>query len=333
MKNNYSNKFSVAPMLKYTDPHCLFFYRQLTKNTLLYTEMITTQKMLHSKNLFKKKQIKNNYPIAIQLAGNNPKHIAKCAKIAYKMGFNEINLNIGCPSKHAQLGNFGVCLMHKPILVYELIKSIYFTVPIPISVKIRIGTNKKNDYQSLKNFIKKVSKNKYCIKFIIHARIADLKIQSPKKNRRIPLLNYNYVYKIKKDLPHLIIIINGGIKSILEIKQHLQNVDGVMMGREIYKNPLLLYKIETEIFSYKKNINLKKCFKKMLIYINQEEKNGNKIIHIMKHMLNIFYNHPQAKKWKLYILYCIHNKKNIFNLFKKINKIFDKKNKNFFHKY
>ncbi|VFP88770.1 tRNA-dihydrouridine(20/20a) synthase [Buchnera aphidicola (Cinara piceae)] len=325
MKNNYFNKFSVAPMLKRTDRHCLFFYRQLTKNTLLYTEMITTQQMLYSQQLFQKKQIKYNNPIAIQLAGNNPKHITKCAQIAYSMGFNEINLNIGCPSKHAQLGNFGVCLMYKPVLVYQLIKSIYLTVPLPISVKIRIGTNKKNNYKFLKDFIQKVSKNKYCIKFIIHARIADLKIKSPKKNRNIPELNYEYVYQIKRELPHLIIIINGGIKSILEIKKHLKNVDGVMMGREIYKNPLLLCKIEKEIFAYKKDFNLKKCLKKMLIYINKEVKNGNKIIHIMKHMLNIFYNYPDAKKWRLYIQYCIHNKKNIYNLFKKISKIFNKK--------
>ncbi|VFP83842.1 tRNA dihydrouridine(20/20a) synthase DusA [Buchnera aphidicola] len=324
MQIKYSNKFSVAPMLKYTDRHCLFFYRQLTKYTLLYTEMITTNEMLCNKKLFKKKQIKNINPLAIQLAGNNHIHFKKCAKIAYLLGFSEINLNIGCPSKHAQHGNFGICLMHKPKLVYHLIKSIYFTVPVPISIKIRIGTNKCHHYKFLKNFIQLVSKNKYCKKFIIHARIADLNINSPKKNRNIPKLNYQYVYQIKKDFPNLKIILNGGIKSIEEIQQHLNHVDGIMMGREIYKNPLLLNQIDEKIFLQKKRIKIKQCLKNMLKYIIKEKKNGTKIIHIIKHMLNIFHNQPYSKKWKLYITQYIHHQSDIHYLFNKIYKIFNK---------
>ncbi|VFP81264.1 tRNA-dihydrouridine(20/20a) synthase [Buchnera aphidicola (Cinara kochiana kochiana)] len=323
MQKKYSNKFSVAPMLKYTDRHCLFFYRQLTKHTLLYTEMITTHEMLFNKKIFKKKQIKNINPLAIQLAGNNPIHFQECAKIAHLLGFSEINLNIGCPSQHAQNGNFGIFLMYKPKLVYQLIKSIYFTVSIPISVKIRIGTHKDSQYKFLKKFIQQVSKNKYCNKFIIHARIADLRITSPKKNRNIPELNYQYVYQIKKDFPNLIIILNGGIKSIQEIQQHLKHVDGIMIGREIYKNPFLLRQIDEKIFFKQKNIKIKQFFKKMSAYITKEQKKGTKIIHIIKHMLNIFYNQPYSKKWKLHIIQYIHHKKNIHHLFHSIYKIFN----------
>ncbi|WP_082253692.1 tRNA dihydrouridine(20/20a) synthase DusA [Buchnera aphidicola] len=324
MKKNNLNIFSVAPMLKYTDKHCLFFYRQLTKKAFLYTEMITSQQILKKKLIFKSKEIKKTKPIAIQLAGNDPINLSKCAKIAYSKGFDEINLNIGCPSQNAQFGNFGVCLMHNAALVYQLIKSIYFSVPIPISIKIRLGTSKHHSYQFLSQFIRRVSKNKYCIKFIIHARIADLRINNTKKNRNIPLLNYQFVYQIKKDFPHLKIILNGGIKSIQEIKYHLKHVDGVMMGRGIYKNPLLLCKINTEIFA-QKNISLNKCFQTMLIYINQETCTGTPIFHIMKHMLHIFYNHPQAKKWKKYVLSYINKKKNIYKLFKKISENFNRK--------
>ncbi|VFP86229.1 tRNA-dihydrouridine(20/20a) synthase [Buchnera aphidicola (Cinara pseudotaxifoliae)] len=325
MQKNNLHKFSVAPMLKYTDRHCLFFYRQLTKHAFLYTEMITTHELINKKNLFLKKQVISNTPIAIQLAGNNCTHFKKCAKIAYFMGFNEINLNIGCPSQHAQSGKFGVYLMNTPDIVYHCIKTIYLTVPIPISVKIRIGTNKNNDYQFLKNFIQTVSKNKYCIKFIIHARIADLQLKSPKKNRNIPVLNYQYVYQIKKDFPHLKIILNGGIKSIIEIQKHLKYVDGIMMGREIYKNPLLLCKIDKEIFSCKKKFKFKKFLKNMFKYTKEEVKKNTKTLHIIKHMLNIFHNQPHAKKWKMHILNHIHRKKHTRKLFTKIYKIFNKK--------
>lgn len=317
MKDHYTHKFSVAPMLKYTDKHCLFFYRQLTKKTVLYTEMITTQNML-KKNIFTLEETTQRAPIAIQLAGNNPINLAQCAKKAYLLGFNEINLNIGCPSKHAKCGNFGACLMHQPNLVYQLIKSIYFQVPIPISIKMRIGTNKKNTYIFLKKFIKLASKNQYCRKFIIHARIADFRIQNPKKNRIIPPLNYQYVYQIKKDFPHLIIVLNGGIKSIKDTKKHLQYVDGVMIGRSIYKNPLMLSKIDKNIFFQKKNIQIKECLKNMLTYTNKEIKNGTRITHIIKPILNIFYNHPQSKKWKKKMLFYVNEKKNIHKLFKKI---------------
>ncbi|WP_148209412.1 tRNA dihydrouridine(20/20a) synthase DusA [Buchnera aphidicola] len=325
MKKKYSNKFSVAPMFKYTDQHCLYFYRQLTKKTFLYTEMITIQKMLFSKKLFKKKQIKKNNPIAIQLAGNNPLFLSLCAKKAYFLGFKEINLNIGCPSKKAKSGNFGIYLMNNPILVYNLIKAIYLTVPIQISIKIRLGTNENKNYRFLKNFIQLVSKNNYCIKYIIHARIANLQINSPKKNRNIPLLNYSYVYKIKKDFPHLIIIINGGIKTINEINEHLKNVDGVMMGREIYKNPLFLRKIDKKIFFQKKQIKIKKFIKKMSNYIKKKIIKGVPAIKIIKHMLNIFYKLPQAKKWKHELIQKTIYKNQIDDIFNKIHKLFDKK--------
>lgn len=314
-KTNYSNKFSVAPMLKYTDQHCRFFYRQLTKKTLLYTEMITTQEMLYKKKFIKYTNF-NQHPIAIQIAGSEINKLVECAKIAYLNGFNEFNLNCGCPSKKAQMGNFGVCLMKNPVLIFNIVKSIYNSVPIPISIKIRLGTKKKEKYQFLYNFIKITSKNKYCTRFIIHARIANLNIYKPKKNNNIPPLNYNYVYKIKKDFPYLKIILNGGIHTLEEANKHLKKLDGIMMGRSIYKNPLMLYNVDKKIFLEKKIIKKNFFLTKMQEYIILQTSYNVPAIYIFRHILNIFYKKPNSKIWKKYFLNLLKNKTdNIFILF------------------
>ncbi|WP_075432306.1 tRNA dihydrouridine(20/20a) synthase DusA [Buchnera aphidicola] len=320
IKEKYSNKFSVAPMLHYTDQYCRYFYRQLTKKTLLYTEMVTTHEMLYRNTHDHIKYIPyHQNPIAIQIAGNNIKDLKKCAEIAYIMGFNEINLNIGCPSKKAQLGGFGAILMQYPQLIFNIIQAIFNAVPIPISIKIRLGTQDQNNYQFLYNFIRTISKREYCKRFIIHARIANLKISNTKKNRSIPPLNYAYVYKIKKDFPNLKIILNGGIKNLHEAKKHLKIIDGVMLGRAIYKNPLQLRHVDKKIFSQNTEFNKKIFLYKMKKYINVNILRKIPIIYTLRHMVNIFYGNKESKKLKKYFLDHIKNNKNTKILFKKLS--------------
>ncbi|CUR53338.1 tRNA dihydrouridine(20/20a) synthase DusA [Buchnera aphidicola] len=318
-KIKYPYKFSVAPMVKYTDLHCHFFYRQLTKKTLLYTEMLTTNQIIYK---FKNKNIQIYPPTALQLAGNNVYDFLICSQWAEKIGFQEININLGCPSKNAKKGNFGIFLMKKPKLVFEIIKNIYHTVSIPISIKIRLGITKKENFEFLKNFIEIVSQKKYCIRFIIHARNADLTLLSTRKNRTIPPLNYLYVYKIKKYFPHLIIVLNGGLKNLRESKLHLKKLNGIMIGREIYKNPLLLTQVDHIFFQNKKNYNILKILNKMMEYTEQQRKYGIAPINIIKHFLNIFNGIYNSKNWKKYICEKIKYTKNLKKLLHHSLKIF-----------
>ncbi|NIG99419.1 MAG: tRNA dihydrouridine(20/20a) synthase DusA [Buchnera aphidicola (Periphyllus acericola)] len=290
--------FCVAPMLKYTDRHCRYFHRLLTKNSYLYTEMMTTQSILNKNfKLFKNKDKKNK--ISLQIIGKNPEHLSQCAKLAYKKKYNEININVGCPSKNMTKNNLGVSLMKDTKIINQALIHINNSSPIPISIKTRTGFNNYSTYNFLKNFIYETSHNKLCKIFIIHARNAILnKNFTTKNNRNIPPLKYDYVYQLKKDFPHLKIIINGGIKSILEIKKHLKIVDGVMLGRKIYKNPLFLKKIERKIFNNKKKNKKIKIIKKMSKYIKKEIKKKTSIKSITRHMNGFFYKKKGSKKWK-----------------------------------
>ncbi|NIH41320.1 MAG: tRNA dihydrouridine(20/20a) synthase DusA [Buchnera aphidicola (Periphyllus aceris)] len=290
--------FCVAPMLKYTDRHCRYFHRLLTKNSYLYTEMMTTHSILNKKfKLFKNKDKKKK--ISLQIIGKNPEHLSQCAKLAYKKKYNEININVGCPSKNMTKNNLGVSLMKDTKIIKKALIHINNSCPIPISIKTRIGFNNYNTYNFLKNFIYETSYNKLCKIFIIHARNAIInKNFTTKNNRNIPPLKYDYVYQLKKDFPHLKIIINGGIQSILEIKKHLKIVDGVMLGRKIYKNPLFLIKIERKIFNNKKKIKKTKIIKKMSRYIEKEIKKKTSIKLITRHMNGFFYKKKGSKRWK-----------------------------------
>ncbi|HMI77096.1 MAG TPA: tRNA dihydrouridine(20/20a) synthase DusA, partial [Buchnera sp. (in: enterobacteria)] len=279
--------------------YCRAFYRQLTKHALLYTEMITTNAMLNQPNYTLLYNHKNEHPIAIQLAGNIPKQMAECAKIAEKQKYNEINLNIGCPSQKAQMGCFGACLMKNTNLVIDMVKSIQDSVSIPISIKTRIGIDKNNNYAFLSDFVGKISLFSQCKKFIIHARTAILKEKNNKKNRTIPKLNYQYVYQLKKDFQDLSIIINGGIQSIEEAKLHLYKTDGVMIGRAIYKNPLLLSIIDSEIYNDKnKIIHNKNIIHQLYPYIEEQitqKQHNNKKLH---YMFGLLYGKSGSNKWK-----------------------------------
>ncbi|QJC37168.1 tRNA dihydrouridine(20/20a) synthase DusA [Enterobacteriaceae endosymbiont of Donacia thalassina] len=293
-------RFEIAPMFKKINKHCRYFYRKLTKKALLYTEMI------HS-NLIKNNQVillenKNVNNIVLQIAGNDPKLLSFCAKKAEKIGYKEINLNLGCPSLRSQKGNFGACLMKYPIIVSDCIKSMSDSVSIPITVKMRIGINNNENYFSLHKFIDLLIKSG-CKRFIIHARTAllDKKINT-RKNLIIPKLNYKIIYKVKKDFPNIKISINGGIKTLLNIKEHLKYVDGVMIGREIFKNPMMLVDIEKYIYHNKSIIkNPIIIVKSMFSYIEKELKKGIPLITIITPLLNIFYGINGSKNFKNFI--------------------------------
>ena len=230
---------SVAPMMDWTDRHCRLFHRQITRHTWLYTEMVTTGALLHGDVPRHLNFNDEEHPVALQLGGSEPDDLAKSAKLGEEWGYDEINLNCGCPSERVQKGAFGACLMAEPTLVADCVKAMRDAVDVDVTVKHRIGIDDVESYDFARDFVGTIA-NAGCKTFIVHARNAVLKGLSPKENREIPPLKYDYAYRLKKDFPELEILINGGIKTVAEIDLHLQHVDGVMLGREAYHNPFLM---------------------------------------------------------------------------------------------
>lgn len=293
------NRFSIAPMLDWTDKHCRYFHRILTKQTLLYTEMVTTGAILYGKGDYLAFN-EQEQPVSLQLGGSDPIALAKCAKLAEERGYNEINLNVGCPSDRVQNGMFGACLMGKADLVANCIDAMQKEVNIPITVKTRIGIDNQDSYSFLCDFIEKVMP--YTDTFIVHARKAWLSGLSPKENREVPPLDYERVYQLKRDYPQLTIAINGGIKTIEEIKHHLNYVDGVMVGREAYQNPMLLTQIDQQIFGDDTPIiDPIVAIQTLYPYIETQLSQGGQLNHIMRHTLGIFNGRKGAKQWRRYL--------------------------------
>lgn len=299
LKTDYRGRFSVAPMLDWTTRHCRYFHRQFSQHSLLYTEMITAPAILHAKyDLLAYDPTEN--PVALQLGGSDPHQLAECAKLVEQRGYAEVNLNVGCPSDRVQNGMFGACLMAKSDLVARCVKAMQNVISIPVTVKHRIGIDHLDSYDFLCDFIEKVQP--YCTDFIVHARKAWLTGLSPKENREIPPLDYERVYQLKRDFPHLNISINGGIKTIEEIKHHLQFVDGVMVGREAYQNPSLLGQIDQALFDPTAPlITPKQVIEKMLPYIEQQLTEGIYLNHIVRHMLGAFQNCKGARQWRRHL--------------------------------
>ena len=289
---------SVAPMMDWTDRHCRFFYRLLSKNAQLYTEMITAKAILNGdKNRLLDFNAGEN-PLTLQLGGSDPKEMAKCALIAQEWGYDEVNINVGCPSDRVLSGSFGACLMKEPDLVASCVESMIDKCDIPVTVKSRIGIDDMESYYQLADFIKRIH-NKGCQHFIIHARKAWLQGLSPKENRTIPPLNYPWVYQLKRDFPQLIITINGGIESCDEVKGHLDQVDGVMLGRSVYHNPFLLRDIEASIFGNDKNLlDREQILKKYMTYISQQIKVGVPIRSMTRHILGLYHGESNAKLFR-----------------------------------
>ncbi len=295
----YRGRFSVAPMLDWTTRHCRYFHRQFSRHALLYTEMITAPAIIHAKYDLLEYDPSEN-PVALQLGGSDPAQLANCAKLVEERGYAEINLNVGCPSDRVQNGMFGACLMAKADLVADCIKAMQDAVQIPVTVKHRIGIDDLDSYEFLCDFIEKV--HPYSNDFIVHARKAWLSGLSPKQNREIPPLDYERVYQLKRDFPHLNISINGGIKTIEEIKRHLAFVDGVMVGREAYQNPSLLGEIDSQIFGENRPlVTAREAVEKMLPYIAVQTQKGVYLNHIVRHMLGAFQNCKGARQWRRHL--------------------------------
>ena len=291
---------SVAPMMDCTDRHDRFFLRLISKNVMLYSEMVATKSALHGD---RKKILgfsPEEKPLALQVGGSDKKELAEVAKIAEDMGYDEININLGCPSKKVQKNMFGACLMKEPDLVYECINEMVNSCKIPVTAKTRIGFDDTEGFDYLNKFLLKI-KAAGCKTFIIHARKAILKGLTPKQNLNVPKLNYEMVYKIKKENPDMEIIINGGISKIDQIKNHLKICNGVMIGRAIYQNPYFLVDIEKEIFNVENNPTREDIAKEILKYLEKEVKRGTKVNHIMRHTVGLYHGQIGSKKWKRYL--------------------------------
>jgi len=302
MTENYpAHRFSIAPMLDWTDRHCRYFHRQLTRQSLLYTEMVTTGAIIHGKGDYLAWS-QEEQPVALQLGGSDPAALAICAQQAEQRGYNEVNLNVGCPSDRVQNGRFGACLMGEAQLVADCIKAMRDVVSIPVTVKTRIGIDDQDSYEFLCDFIQRVAEQGGCETFIIHARKAWLSGLSPKENREIPPLDYERVYQLKRDFPHLTLSLNGGVKSLDEAKIHLQHLDGVMMGREAYQNPGLLAQVDGEIFGGVEPVpNAVAVVRAMYPYIEHELSQGTYLGHVTRHMLGLFQGIPGARQWRRYL--------------------------------
>lgn len=304
----HSCRLSVAPMLDWTDRHCRYFHRLLSQQTLLYTEMVTTGAILHGKGDFLAYS-EEEHPLALQLGGSNPVDLAECAKLAAERGYDEVNLNVGCPSDRVQNGRFGACLMAEPELVADCVSAMKEVTDIPVTVKTRIGIDDQDSYEFLTNFISMVSEKGGAEQFTIHARKAWLSGLSPKENREIPPLDYDRAYQIKKDFPELVIALNGGITTLEDSIEHLKHLDGVMIGREAYHSPFILAEVDQQIFGLETPIKKRsQVVEEMYPYIEKELSNGASLGHISRHMLGLFQSMPGARQWRRYISENAHKK-------------------------
>ena len=283
-----------------TDRHDRFFLRLISKNVMLYSEMVATKSAIHG-NREKILGFRNEeHPVALQVGGSDKDELAEVAKLAEEYGYKEINLNLGCPSKKVQKNSFGACLMKDPSLVADCLNKMVNACKIPVTAKTRIGVDDIEDFDYLNNFINKI-REAGCKTIILHARKAILKGLTPKQNLSIPKLNYERVYEIKKENPDLEIIINGGITNIEDIKKHLKICDGVMIGRAIYQNPYFLSEIEKEIFNTNIIPSREDIAKEILKYLEEEIKLGTKVNHVMRHTVGLYHGQPGSKDWKRYL--------------------------------
>lgn len=293
--------FSVAPMMDWTDRHCRYFHRILSQHALLYTEMVTTGALVHGDRERFLRHDAVEYPLALQLGGHNAADLAFCAKLAEQAGYQEVNLNVGCPSDRVQNGRIGACLMAEPQTVADAVKAMRDQVSIPVTVKHRIGINGRESFQELVDFMGTVAEAG-CDTFIVHARIAILEGLSPKENRDIPPLKPNWVYQLKTIYPQFNISINGGIKTFEEIHHHLQYVDGVMLGREAYHNPYLIAEVDQQLYgSAQPMISRSEAVEKMIPYIERELAAGTWLSHISRHMLGLYHGVAGGRRFRRHI--------------------------------
>ena len=298
MKRGVIPPLSIAPMLDRTDRHYRYFMRLITQKTLLYTEMVTTKSIIHGDQgrLLGYDQIE--HPLALQLGGDDPKELVYCSILAEKLGYDEINLNIGCPSERVQSGNFGACLMAEPHTVAAGVAAIRDAVSLPVTVKHRIGIDDLDKYEDMANFVSIVSEAG-ADRFTVHARKAWLKGLSPKQNRNVPPLRYEEVYALKRAFPQLDIEINGGIKTLSQAQEHLKQVDAVMIGRAAYDNPWQFVMADRLFFGDEHPLPHRiEVAEKMIDYIEKEMRKGIRMMSIARHILQLFAGIPGARKWR-----------------------------------
>lgn len=301
MLKNQLHIFAVAPMMEWTDRRCRFFHRLLTRHALLYTEMVTTAAILHGDRNRLLRFDGAEHPVALQLGGSNPADLAQCARIGEEFGYDEINLNVGCPSDRVQEGRFGACLMAEPTLVGECVAAMKAAVSIPVTVKCRIGIDDQNEEEALDTLTASV-RAAGVDGLIVHARKAWLSGLSPKENRHIPPLNYDRVYRLKKAHPDLTISINGGIGSIEAAREHLQFVDGVMMGRAAYQEPWRLLEVDPLLFGQPAPFaSGKDALEALFPYIERELAEGTRLHAITRHILGLFHAVPGARAFRRHI--------------------------------
>jgi tRNA-dihydrouridine synthase A len=306
MMLSYPMPLCVAPMMDWTDRHCRFFHRQISRRTLLYTEMLTTGAVIHGDRERLLGFEPAEHPVAIQLGGSEPAQLAAAARIAEEWGYDEINLNVGCPSDRVQSGRFGACLMAEPELVARLVAAMREVVRIPVTVKSRIAIDEMEEWPTLERFVRLISAEG-CSRFIVHARKAWLQGLSPKENRDIPPLRYELVYRLKADFPRLDISINGGIKTLDAAAEHLRHVDGVMIGRAAYENPYLLAEADRRFFgAVEAPPERHAVVDAMLPYIERCRQRGAPLGAITRHMLGLFQGLPGARAWRRHLSENVH---------------------------
>ena len=297
---NYNGKiFSVAPMMDWTDRHCRYFHRLLAPNTLLYTEMVTAAAVVHGDRVRLLGFDPAEHPVALQLGGSDPAELAEAARIGVDLGYDEINLNVGCPSDRVQSGRFGACLMREPALVAECVSAMRDAVAhmrVPVTVKCRIGVDEQDEYAGLAEFVEQVHAAG-CTVFIVHARKALLKGLSPKENREVPPLNYDRVYRLKREHPALTIVINGGISSVQAMQDHLREVDGVMLGRVAYHEPYRLAEAEQALFGTPLP-HRDEVLRKLKPYVEAHLARGDRLQHITRHILGLYQGLPGARAFR-----------------------------------
>lgn len=302
MNPSLNRLFSVAPMLDWTTRHQRYFMRLMTKHSLLYTEMITTGALIYGDRDRYLQYNKEEHPIALQLGGSDPKDMFQCAKMAEDYGYDEVNINVGCPSERVQKGAFGACLMLEPELIAECIGEMKVaTSNTLMTVKSRIGVDNHDSYEALTQFIDVIS-TAGCQTFIVHARKAWLKGLSPKENREVPPLHYETVYQLKQDFPEIEFVINGGIKTLEESNDHLKYTDGVMLGREAYHNPYLLAQVDQLIYNIEGVVPTRQQILELFIeYVEKQLQRGVPLSHMTRHILGLFHAQPGAKAWRRHL--------------------------------
>ncbi len=296
-----SHTFSIAPMLDWTDRHQRFFMRLISKHARLYTEMITTGALIYNDPERYLPFNKEEHPVAVQLGGNHPDELARCAQMAQDYGYDEVNLNVGCPSDRVKNGRFGACLMATPEVVAEAVAAMKAQVNIPVTVKHRIGIDEQDSWEELCHFVETVAAAS-CDAFIVHARKAWLQGLSPKQNREVPPLKYDVVHRLKKTYPHLNIIINGGIISLEQTLQQLEYVDGVMIGREAYHNPYAMVEFDGAVFHDPHPLPSRfDILEQLYPYIEKHLAAGGRLHDITRHIFGLFLGQPNAKIWRRYL--------------------------------